>query len=261
MRNRVLAGYTLIEILVVIAVVGILAAILVPTFLSVRERGRSATCVSNEHQLALAILQYAADNDDAAPGVHHISNTWGGLIYPYVHATGIYQCPDDGTKSASPYSIVSYAVNSNLHYLSKAGRGASKTVMLFEINGDTAIVTQRDEGEAPGKIPQSMTVVGDGVSQLALMGCCNASGKPFSIDTNVTYATGPIGGRGDSKERHSGGSNFALCDGHVHWFLPTQVSSGADASSPTNNQDVSCKTTTCAAGSENASYEATFSTE
>ena len=54
-------GFTLIELLVVIAIIAILAAILMPALSSARERGRSATCISNQKQLGLASMQYQED--------------------------------------------------------------------------------------------------------------------------------------------------------------------------------------------------------
>ena len=61
------AGFTLIELLVVIAIIAILAAILFPVFASARERARSASCLSNLHQIGLAILQYSDDNNGMVP--------------------------------------------------------------------------------------------------------------------------------------------------------------------------------------------------
>ena len=60
-------GFTLIEMLMVIAIIGVLAAILFPVFASVREKGRRISCVSNLHQLGLAVELYAQGSDDALP--------------------------------------------------------------------------------------------------------------------------------------------------------------------------------------------------
>ncbi len=60
-------GFTLIELLVVIAIIAILAAILFPVFASARRKAYQATCQSNLKQIAVAIIMYADDNDDAGP--------------------------------------------------------------------------------------------------------------------------------------------------------------------------------------------------
>jgi prepilin-type N-terminal cleavage/methylation domain-containing protein len=52
-------GWTLIELLTVIAVIAVLAAILLPVFHQAREKARQATCISQLKQLASATLMYA----------------------------------------------------------------------------------------------------------------------------------------------------------------------------------------------------------
>ena len=60
-------GFTLIELMVVVAIVALIAAILLPVFAKVRERGRQTACLSNLRQLSLATFQYAQDSDDHYP--------------------------------------------------------------------------------------------------------------------------------------------------------------------------------------------------
>ena len=59
-----LRGFTLIELLVVVAVIALLISILLPALGRAREQGRQAVCLANQKTLALAFVQYAAENRD-----------------------------------------------------------------------------------------------------------------------------------------------------------------------------------------------------
>ena len=54
-------GFTLVELLVVIAVIGILLALLLPAVQSARESGRKTACMSNAYQLGMAVNRYDQD--------------------------------------------------------------------------------------------------------------------------------------------------------------------------------------------------------
>ncbi|MCS1407222.1 MAG: hypothetical protein M2R45_00379 [Verrucomicrobia subdivision 3 bacterium] len=77
-RNR--AGMTLVELLVVIAVLGLLAALLLPGLGRARERGRRAACLNNLKQIVTANLIYA-DEDDAG----RLSPHDDASIHPFFH--------------------------------------------------------------------------------------------------------------------------------------------------------------------------------
>ncbi len=64
-RSR--GAFTLIELLTVIAIIGILAAILIPVVSAVRESARASNCVSNMRQIGNAIHLFALDTNDHTP--------------------------------------------------------------------------------------------------------------------------------------------------------------------------------------------------
>ncbi len=113
--NRV--RFTLIELLVVIAIIAILAAILLPALNSARERGRTASCISNLKQVGTAMEMYRSDNEDYfceyEPGTAMFKGQklnwmkWMFLLDPYVQMveyvsetdygkmTPVLGCPSD----------------------------------------------------------------------------------------------------------------------------------------------------------------------
>jgi prepilin-type N-terminal cleavage/methylation domain len=156
--KRTVAAFTLIELLVVIAIIAILAAILFPVFAQAREKARQASCLSNQKQIGLAILQYVQDYDETYPlkernaagsELQQITNnggtigadnpvTWHFSVNPYVKngqqavfnpwlgglemEGGIWHCPSYPVQKPREYAA-------NNHII--AGEGA------FSWNGNT----------------------------------------------------------------------------------------------------------------------------
>jgi len=64
-------GFTLVELLVVISIVGVLISILLPAIEAAREQGRVVVCASNLRQLSIAVIQYAGDCKDQLIHAHY----------------------------------------------------------------------------------------------------------------------------------------------------------------------------------------------
>ena len=62
--SKLSRGFTLVELLVVVAIVAILASLLLPALARAKERGRRAVCLNNLSQLLKSCTMYAMDNDD-----------------------------------------------------------------------------------------------------------------------------------------------------------------------------------------------------
>ncbi|MDR1282728.1 MAG: prepilin-type N-terminal cleavage/methylation domain-containing protein [Opitutaceae bacterium] len=73
------SAFTLIELLAVIAIIGILAAIILGTIGSVRKKAHQVRCISNLRQVGIAMLAYVNDNKERLPGPVYakITNTYG----------------------------------------------------------------------------------------------------------------------------------------------------------------------------------------
>ena len=95
--RRPVGAFTLIELLVVIAIIAILAAILFPVFAQARDKARSAACLSNTKQMALAIIQYTQDYDELLPVIGDngaCRGRWQFQLYPYVKSPDVFTCPN-----------------------------------------------------------------------------------------------------------------------------------------------------------------------
>ena len=112
-------GFTLVELLVVMTIMGILAAMLFPALTGGKKRADQAICTSNMRQLCLFISQYARDKELYPEGGRWAgtSSVEDGVLGRYVKEPKIYVCPSDtdlkdALKRHSTQRLTSYAYNS-----------------------------------------------------------------------------------------------------------------------------------------------------
>lgn len=102
-------GFTLVELLFVIAIIAVLASMAVPAVGPMIERGRSARCAGNLRQIGVAVQQYAADNDYRFPAIEtvppslppEVENPGTALekLGPYGVTGQTLACPSDAAKN------------------------------------------------------------------------------------------------------------------------------------------------------------------
>ncbi len=162
------AGFTLVELLVVITIIGILVALLLPAVQTAREAARRTDCVNRMRQISLSVMNFESSRgtlpdsrlnwppgSQNAPGARprpiHIA------IMPYsenqllqdlymalattlsLHNVELYNCPSDPTKElATVPTTTSYISNAILFFdkpkLSKVTDGTSKTLAFAEVH-------------------------------------------------------------------------------------------------------------------------------
>jgi prepilin-type N-terminal cleavage/methylation domain-containing protein/prepilin-type processing-associated H-X9-DG protein len=230
-------GFTLIELLVVIAIIAILAAILFPVFAQAREKARQTSCLSNEKQLALAMLGYVQDYDEQFP----LSNLqgvagqigWANLLQPYVKSVAAYQCPDFPTNISNA-SLDQGAASTTFNYNTMLGYGdseianmgsyqmstSSQSLAAVTNSSSTVLFMDAFPYDASSGRPWGLgyTCSGNIIQQFSeanLWGnpCSNMSLDYRQQGFNEGQARGAI-------QVHSGGANYAFVDGHAKWYRP-----------------------------------------
>ncbi len=119
---RSFRAFTLIEILVVAAIIIILAALAVPVFRGVLDRAKATKDMNNLRQIGLLMQTYLNDKDGILPVINAspgIGTTLSPVIYPkYLGSKRVFQSPYDKRAAAETDSApVSYGVNRNIYDL------------------------------------------------------------------------------------------------------------------------------------------------
>jgi prepilin-type N-terminal cleavage/methylation domain-containing protein/prepilin-type processing-associated H-X9-DG protein len=205
-RSQRCAAFTLIELLIVIAIITLLAAILFPVFARARENARRASCQSNEKQIALGLIQYSQDYDERLP--HYTTDPdeiWFNAIYPYVKNYQIFRCP-----GAPRYKGSFRSVNASVYCLPGLDNAGSRTV-IYDLTGLHLVQVSE---------PARTFMVLESANEN------NATNYPEDgygghycrLDTAGGAATEPEKGQYVKDDIHFDGYNVAFVDGHVKWM-------------------------------------------
>ena len=200
MNRKLRAGFTLIELVVVISIILILAAMLLPVFERAVKAAEATSCLANVRNLALASQLYISDYDGRLPPAlldlpdSTQQNCWDVLLLPYVGSRQIYLCPVDENPTAGP----AYT-NSVTH--------------SYGINLDVAMV-----GGYPGASLRSTQIPRP----------CETI---LFFDLAQPYSYGWRASWGNMSQyvaaRHNQASNFAFCAGNAKRIKPSETLSSS----------------------------------
>ncbi|EDM29566.1 hypothetical protein LNTAR_17488 [Lentisphaera araneosa HTCC2155] len=204
--------FSLIEILVVVAIIGILASFLMPVLSKARKQSRIVVCLSQQKQLGTAIFMYAGDNNDYVP--QSSTKTWddrlgGGYdgrnltenqmdgVWPTT--SELYVCPLDETPSGR---------HPRSYSMTQAGPGSQ----LGMTNGDEDVVRRLVEINNPTET----------IMLLDYPAPANDLGTPNRHVRKTSHVTNPDGG--DSFWSHGWGEmNYLMTDGSAKGLSLTQT--------------------------------------
>src|SRR5476649_1999373 len=94
-KNTGKPGFTLVEIMVVVAIIGLLAAIAIPNFIRARATSQANACINNLRQIEAGVNQWAMENGQPSgasiPGISTVS------VYIKLNSSGsVPTCPANG---------------------------------------------------------------------------------------------------------------------------------------------------------------------
>jgi prepilin-type processing-associated H-X9-DG protein/prepilin-type N-terminal cleavage/methylation domain-containing protein len=194
------SAFTLIEFLVVIAIIGIFAALLLSAIPQAKARAHRIQCVNNLHQLGVGLQVVLADNhgylrnypyqlESEGLGISNPETNWlrrGVWLCPSVQ--WYLQPPDGGWSSYGYNAFGVLPIGNDVHF-----------GLRFQYDSSSHLISPIGESQIAN--PSDMMAMGDGFTGGVYLG------RPSSLNDLLRY--------GNTLTRHQGHANVVFCDGHV----------------------------------------------
>jgi len=192
-------GFTLIEILVVVAIVGLLISILMPSLSKAREQARITACLANLHDTGMAVIQYTVQYDPYYPLVPYMGSTiyydnpgaddnlfvlWYKKMVP-VPTT--FNCPSTQHRIRKPYRVDRVKSGTGFRYNIYCDPKSSQIRNDFEMHAQLV----HEVGQDPGIV---YNVNGYGTSY-EYMGWIGTSGVSTKLDWYPFKKQKTVGGQ------------------------------------------------------------------
>lgn len=150
-------GFTLVEMLVVIAVIAILAALLLPALSFAEARARRTTCLNNLCQINLGLHMYCDDAKDTLPSLKHVRHSTNSVLISYRILMQGYlgvNIPSPRDKVfACPADTFFYTFTNETHYMPISRHDQPWSLYcsyIFNGGNQYKFVVKNPDGSAPG---------------------------------------------------------------------------------------------------------------
>jgi prepilin-type N-terminal cleavage/methylation domain-containing protein/prepilin-type processing-associated H-X9-DG protein len=187
MTRNLSRAFTMIELLMVLALVAVLAAIAYPTFIGIQERAKVVKDMNNLRQIGIATQLYLNDNDGALPGSATVD--WMSQLHSpkYLSSWKVFQSPFDirgASELGDATTPVSYGINGNNIVGTSADKISKPTNFILFAPAQDVAATVSFQGTAATGAP-GVTVAGAGSDKATSIPGGDATGGTHSSRTKI----------------------------------------------------------------------------